>query len=329
MKSFATQTRDSITREDTTRSSRPCCMQAELFGFVFACAVISFTGGGSIRLTLRLTHAGTVRRMVKRLRSFGIVPDIRIIQAKRLGGQTCFEIRLDHASTQKLLPAIGYEPNASVIPPQHIKKKCCKQALLRGAFLGCGTLVDPQNSYLVEFILQGEQTAQALLHLIWSCFGIRVGLSERKGNHVIYCKDSEGIIRILSQIGAYNAICEIENIRIYKDARNKANRAYNCDNANIKKVVSASERQIEAITTIERAIGLGSLPETLRDIARVRMDNPGATLADIGQMLLPPVGKSGVQHRLRRIEEIAQAMQSQQMHAQKYNPNSNKQEVPP
>lgn len=309
MKSFATQTRDSITREDSSRASKPCCMQAELFGFVFACAIITHTGGGNIRLTLRLTHPGTVRGMVKLLRSTcKIVPDIRIIRANRLGGQTSFEIRLDNATVQKLLPTIGYIPYTSEIPQQYSKKKCCQRSLLRGAFLGCGTLLDPRHGYLIEFILQSEQTAQVFMHFIWSCFGVRVGLSERKGNHIIYCKDSDGIIRILSQIGAYNAICIIEDTRIYKEARNKANRAYNCDNANIRKIVSASQRQMEAITSIDKSIGLSSLPETLREIARVRLDNPGATLVDLGQMLLPPVGKSGVQHRLRRIEEIAHSM---------------------
>lgn len=309
MKTFATQTRDSIAREDAARPAKPCCLQAELFGFVYACATVSLAGGGNVRLAMRSEHPGTVRKMVKLLRGIcAIVPSIRMIQANRLGGQTCFEIRLDHAAVQQLLPSIGFEPRSREIPSRYIKKKCCQRALLRGLFLGCGTLVDPKLGYLLEFILQSEQTAQSLLHLIGSCFGIRVGIIERKANWVIYCKDSDDIMRILSQIGAYTAICEIENTRILKDARNRANRAFNCDNGNIQKTVSTSQRQIEAIAHIDKTIGLGSLPDTLRAIARVRMDNPGATLSDLGQLLAPPVGKSGVQHRLRRIEAIAQTV---------------------
>jgi hypothetical protein len=140
---------------------------------------------------------------------------------------------------------------------------------------------------------------------------LRLGITERKTNWVVYCKDSNGITRILTEIGAHAAVLDIENMLILKNARNQANRAYNCDSGNIKKMVSTSERQMDAIVYIQQTVGLSYLSQPLRDIAKARMENPGASLSDLGKMLASPVGKSGVSHRLRRIEGIAKSISAQ------------------
>ncbi len=128
---------------------------------------------------------------------------------------------------------------------------------------------------------------------------------------MLYVSDSEDVIKILSLIGAHGAVLEIENMRILRDARNNANRAANCDSANIAKMLEAADRQMRAVDVIERTIGLNALPEALREIAIERARHEEASLEELGAMLEPPVGKSGVYHRLRRIEAIARSIEQQ------------------
>lgn len=312
MKSFATQTRDSLTRGDTL-PKRQCCARAELYGFMDTCSSISIVGSGKWRVAMRAEHPGTIRRMVRLLqRVCTIKPGIRIIQASRLGGQTCFEIRIEPEDTERLAETIQFVPSRNEPPKSFISRKCCQNAYLRGMFLGCGTIIDPSHGYLLEWVLSREEMAQWLSRFAWAALGVRVGAIERKANWVVYCKDSKDIMQILARIGAYNAVLEIENMLILKNARNQANRAYNCDTSNIQKMVSTSQRQIDAIDYIQKTVGLSHLSQSLRDTAKARIENPGISLSDLGMMLIPPVGKSGVSHRLRRIEAIAKTISTQQ-----------------
>ena len=308
MKSFATHTKNSLTRGNPPQLMKPCCVKSELFGFLFASAGISVEGRGKWRLTVRSEHPGVIRRLVLLLRSIPITPGIRIIQANRLGGQQCYEIRIESEDTGRLAEAIGFHPAKREIQKEYLQKKCCQKTLLRGLFFGCGTIMDPKNGYLLEWITHGKETARSIWQFLLQCFSLRLGLVERKSNWVVYCKDSDGIMRILAEIGAHAAVLTIQNMLIVKNARNQANRALNCDSGNIQKMVDASKRQMDAIATIQKTIGFGNLSQPLRDVAIARMENPGASLADIGKALKPPVGKSGVSHRLRRLEEIAKSI---------------------
>jgi len=128
---------------------------------------------------------------------------------------------------------------------------------------------------------------------------------QRKDNFVVYIKEGEQIVDLLNIIGAHQALLKLEDIRVLKEVRNNINRLVNCETANLGKTISASMRQIESIKTIQRRMGLNKLPDNLREIAEVRLANPDASLKEIGEMMNPPIGKSGVNHRFRKLEEIA------------------------
>ena len=313
MKSFAGKVRDSLTREDVLKGEKPCCRRAELTGFSLSSGAFSLLGGGNMRMTLRTEHAGAARRMVRILRAdSGVTPVLRAATASRLGGRTTFEIRLEQAEAVSVMRGLALSPLSRAVPRHCLLKKCCRSAFLRGVFLGCGTIADPESGYQLEWVLSDEGMAQSISRLLQAFYGLKPGVASRKGAWVVYVKESDGIISVLSLIGAYGAILEMENVRILREARNKANRAVNCDAANIAKMLGASDRQIQAIAVVERAIGIQALPESLRQIALERRQHPDASLEELGALLDPPVGKSGVHHRLRRIEAIAQALSNEE-----------------
>ncbi len=185
-----------------------------------------------------------------------------------------------------------------------VERSCCKKAFMRGAFLACGSLTDPNKGYHLELVCENEQGAELIMYIMGELqlFPKRV---TRKKYEVVYLKDGSMIVDFLNIIGAHNALMDMENVRILKDMRNSVNRRVNCETANINKTVSAAVKQIEDIRYIEETKGLKYLPEGLRKVAELRVDEPEMSLREIGEMLNPPVGKSGVNHRLRKISEIA------------------------
>ena len=185
-----------------------------------------------------------------------------------------------------------------------IQNICCKRAFIRGAFLSAGSMSDPEKSYHFEIVCTSEPKAEQLRDLI-NEFDFDAKIVARKKNHVVYIKEGAQIVDILNVMEAHVALMNLENVRIIKEMRNSVNRQVNCETANINKTVSAAVRQIEDIHYIEERAGLDSLPENLREIAKVRLKYPDAALKELGTCLQPPVGKSGVNHRLRKIAEIA------------------------
>ncbi len=185
-----------------------------------------------------------------------------------------------------------------------IKKDCCKKSYLKGAFLGGGSINDPNKSYHLEFDYKFLEQAEKLQELLVS-LGIPVRITERKGHSVLYIKEYEAIADVLGLIGAGTAAMEIYNISLEKELRNEINRQINCENANMDRIASAYIRHIKAIEKIEKTIGLSKLPENLQEIAEVRRKYPEDGLKDLGEKLSQPIGKSGVNHRLNKIIEIA------------------------
>ena len=188
-----------------------------------------------------------------------------------------------------------------------IQQPCCKRAFLRGAFLASGSMSDPRRAYHFEIVLRTEPLAMQLLDAMGS-FDVDAKVVERKGNHVAYVKEATHIVDLLNIMEAHSALMNLENIRIVKEMRNSVNRRVNCETANISKTVGAAVRQMEDILYIRDKKGLESLPDNLREIALLRLEYPDASLKELGTYLSPPVGKSGVNHRLRRISEIAAEM---------------------
>ena len=186
-----------------------------------------------------------------------------------------------------------------------IKNSCCQRAFIRGSFLAAGSMSDPSKGYHLEFVCTSMEKAGQLQRVIQE-FNIDAKIVIRKKYYVVYLKEGSGIVDILNVMEAHVALMQLENVRIVKEMRNSINRRVNCETANITKTVSAAVRQIDDIRLIDEVLGLHTLPDALRDIAEVRLQNPDAPLHVLGNMLTPPVGKSGVNHRLRKLSQMAE-----------------------
>ena len=188
-----------------------------------------------------------------------------------------------------------------------VSRLCCKRAFLRGLFLSCGSITDPRSGYHLELAAGSRDRAIRMQEII-GVFELEAKTIERKSGYVVYIKEGAAIADFLNVIGAHVALMEFENVRILKEMRNSINRQVNCETANIRKTVSAASRQTEDIRFIHDTIGFGNLSENLSQIARLRLENPEVTLKELGEMLEPPIGKSGVNHRLRKLSEIAEEL---------------------
>ncbi len=188
---------------------------------------------------------------------------------------------------------------------------CCRRAFIRGAFLASGSVSDPGKSYHFEILCAGPEDAEELTRVI-ETFDLAPKTTERKHRFPVYLKDSEAIVDILNVMGASRALMDFENVRIIKGIKNSANRQSNCDAANITKTVQAASRQLDDIRLIEREIGLSQLSPQLREIAEVRLAHPEESLKELGEHMDPPVGKSGVNHRLGKLSQIAAEFRTQE-----------------
>ncbi|MBE5944528.1 MAG: DNA-binding protein WhiA [Lachnospiraceae bacterium] len=187
---------------------------------------------------------------------------------------------------------------------QLVERSCCKQAYVRGAFLATGSVTNPEKGYHFEIVCDTKEQADILIDIIKS-FNVEPKLILRKKYYVVYIKDGSMIVDILNVMGAHISLMNMENVRILKDMRNSVNRRVNCETANINKTVNAAVKQIEDIKYIESTKGLKYLPDNLRELAELRVEETELSLKDLGEMLNPPLGKSGVNHRLRKISELA------------------------
>lgn len=206
----------------------------------------------------------------------------------------------------KLLDSYGeIAEDLSLIHNVLVQNVCCKRAFIRGAFLSAGSISDPEKFYHFEITCASMRKAKQLQGLMAS-FDIEARIVLRKRYFVVYVKEGSQIAELLQIMEAPVALMELENIRIVKEMRNSVNRQVNCETANINKTVSAAVKQMEDIRYIQDTIGLESLPENLQEMARVRLERPEATLKELGEALEPPVGKSGVNHRLRKLSLMAE-----------------------
>lgn len=213
----------------------------------------------------------------------------------------------DRKKAAKLLSAIGFKDNVKYISPLVVSGTCCRRAYIRGAFLSCGSITNPEKTYHLEFVNTDRDHACALMDIVNS-FDMDSKITVRKGYFVLYLKEGEQIVNLLNIIGAHVSLMELENVRILKDVRNNVNRIVNCETANLSKTVSASVKNIEDINYIISTAGISYLSKQLQDVANIRLLYPDLSFRELGRMLTPPVSKSGVNHRLKKISEIAKAL---------------------
>lgn len=309
--SFAAETKNELAH---IVPEKKCCMLAEIAGFIRMCGSIRLAGGGKFKILTTTEYPAIARHYKKLIKEyFDVDAALEIEQGNALkkGRYYLLSIGPENLSEQILretgilMVKEGMNYISDGIYTGLIKTKCCRKAYLRGVFLASGTISDPEKSYHIEFICSSQILASDVKKLINSFVDLHAKVLQRKKSYVVYVKDSEQIIDILAIMGAHSQIFNIENVRITKEMRNKTNRINNCDNANIDKTLQAAEKQLLYIKKIQECKGLGFLPEKLYEAAILRLDNPEASLQELAEMMDPPMKKSGINNRFKKIEELA------------------------
>lgn len=308
--SFSADVKNEITRLD---EDKKCCMLAEIAGLIRMCGIVGKNVNNEYELKIITENPAIARLYLKRIKKyFGVGARLNIGQSNVLKKNRFYELEIGaESNVGRILTETGmletkengdYLPDG--IPFDIIKDRCCKKAFLRGAFLGAGTISHPEKSYHMEIVCRNETLSDNIKRLINS-FGMSSKVTLRRKNYVVYLKESEQISDFLALLGASKHVMELENIKIVKELRNKTNRIVNCESANLDKTINSAARQIETIRFIQSETGLDNLPDRLKEIALLRLDHPESSLTELGQMLQPQLKKSGVNHRFRKIEEIA------------------------
>ncbi|MGL4912422.1 MAG: DNA-binding protein WhiA [Romboutsia sp.] len=307
--SFSAETKNELAR---VTSENQCCNITELAALVRLAGSIQIVGYKKLNLKITTELNSIARKIFKLLKqNFGINTNISVNKNQMLKRNNSYVLMVtSEMGAEKLIKELGilapgdgfYTLNK--VPTNLIDHDECKRAFIRGAFLGGGSISDPGKNYHMEFVTNNEDFAESLKELINS-LGFNCKIVARKNNYVVYLKESEQISDLLSIIGAHNALLSLQSTKIVKAMRNNVNRIVNCETANLSKTVNAAVRQVENIKFIQQTAGIGSLPENLQEIARLRVEYEDMTLKELGEMLNPPIGKSGVNHRLRKIEDIA------------------------
>jgi DNA-binding protein WhiA len=292
------------------------CQMAELSALIKISGTISINSQHNMSFRVSTENPAIARRVFSLLKScFGIQPEVMIKKNRQLKKNNVYITSVSYENKAEeilsecgVLSASGKGLNIIYgIKHSLIKRECCKKAYIRGAFLGGGSVTNPEKTYHLEFVNHTAEHAEDLSSLINS-FGLCSKVIERKSSYVVYLKEGENIVDLLNIIGAHSSLLNLENVRIYKEMRNNVNRLVNCETANLNKTVNASVRQIECIKFIKNTVGLKKLPLNLRQIAEARLNNPDCSLKELGEILDPPIGKSGVNHRLRKIEQFAEEL---------------------
>jgi len=308
--SFSSTTKNELSR---IRAEGRCCQMAELSALIRTSGSIRLKGLSRTDLSL-LTENPAIARLIFTFfkKNFNIHTDVVVQKNKTLKKGNAYQIQIEDAG--EILKAVGilvevngfYSINDQ-IPEFLLNDTCCKRAYIRGAFLGGGSVSDPEKGYHLEFITHNEEYGDALKLLINS-FGLDSKLIDRKANHIVYLKEGDQIVDLLNIIGAHRALMDFENVRIVKQMRNDVNRLVNCETANLNKTVNAAMRQVQDIELIKSRVGLGVLPQGLIQLAELRVEQPEASLKELGELLDPPVGKSGVNHRFKKIHKFAESL---------------------
>lgn len=289
------------------------CKIAELSALVAACGKIDVDKSGHLHIKLQ-TESGYVARkcnmLFQRLCRIPVAVSVRTAKGKQSYAQYLLEIQGDenvrNASELLKLKVSGKEGifKADGMVYEHT---CCKRAFLRGTFLASGSVSNPQKSYHFEISEPERGRAEQLVALIRS-FAVDAKYIVRKNYHVVYVKEGTQVAELLNIMEAHIALMQFENVRIVKDVRNAVNRQVNCETANLSKTVNAARKQYEDIVWIRDRVGLHTLSEALESVAQLRLEYPEASLIELGEMLNPKLGKSGVNHRLKKISEYAESL---------------------
>ncbi|SHJ48836.1 DNA-binding protein WhiA [Tepidibacter formicigenes] len=310
--SFSTITKNELSRIISTKR---CCNTAELAAIIRMSGTIQLMGFEKLNLKISTENPAIARKIFKLLKlCFNIHTEIMVKKNTNLKKNNNYILLVTNdMGARDVLREVGILDDSkkflinNEIPDYIFKEDNCKKAYIRGAFLGGGSISDPEKTYHLEFVTNNEEFSVSLKNLINSLeFNSKIVV--RKKNYVVYLKESEQISDLLNIMGAHKALLDLENVKIVKEMRNNVNRIVNCETANLSKTVNAAIRQIQNIEYIKNTIGIDALPNNLKEVAYLRTEYEDLSLKELGEMLNPPIGKSGVNHRLRKIEKIAEEL---------------------
>ncbi len=307
--SFSSEIKDELAR---LQNEKTCCRQAELAGLLRTGLMLREYRGEPALLFIT-EHASVSRLLFTQIKGqTSSRPEISGEKTARLKKHVVYRLDLHKVPSVdksiRLLNELGIHVHLDEKRLEYdsfvMKSRCCMRSYLRGGFLAAGSIISPDKSYHLEMAFMDKGIAEEY-RLLMEHFQLKPKQITRKGYEIVYMKEGQDIVDFLNIVGAHHALMEMENVRILKDMRNQVNRIVNCETANLEKTVNASVKQVEAIKLLDDTLGLENLPPGLKEIARLRLENPEASLTELGKMLTPVLGKSGVNHRLRKLEKLA------------------------
>ena len=314
--SFSSNVKDELSRQ---MPGARHCQIAETAAILSLCGRVKISASDHFWIEIHTENVAVARKYFTLLKkTFNIRTDVSIRSGMNHGRSRTYIVAVrEHEEALKVLQAVKLintqgeiGENLSLIRNVVLQNACCRRAFIRGAFLAAGSISAPEKFYHFEIVCPTEPKAEQLKNII-ATFDIEAKIVPRKKYYVVYIKEGSQIVDILNVMEAPVSLMELENIRIVKEMRGSVNRQVNCETANINKTVSAAVKQIEDIRFIQSVAGLSGLPESLQEMARIRLERPEATLKELGEALEPPVGKSGVNHRLRKLSLVAEELRQQ------------------
>lgn len=277
--------------------SKVCCAMAEVYGALLYSN--TFTAKEIRVITASRDFSERFPRLMQRAFSL----DFDSVSYNRKYTLTT----TDTEKISRIFDSYGYDSESIIahhVNLSVLEEECCQSAFVRGAFLAGGSITDPTKGYHLEFVTDHYSVSREMVAMLLE-MGFSPKETSRAGNYIVYFKQSEAIEDLFTTIGAPVSAMEIMQTKIEKGLRSSVNRKVNCDSANADKVVAAAQGQIEAIKKLDRAIGLQELPEKLGETALLRLLNPEASLADLAMLTSPPVTKSCLSHRLKKLVEMS------------------------
>jgi len=313
--SFTAEVRDELSRLEQVRE---CCNKAELSALLRFDGTVTRAGASQYRLEVATENAQVARRIIKLVKLLYQMETELTVRRSVLHKTNNYQITIPNqpmlASVLEELGLTGSVYLGGGIERSLIKRECCAMAYLRGAFLGSGFIASPKGDFHFEIRTHTQSLAEELA-LLMGRFTIEGRVISRRGSWTVYLKGAEPIINFLALVGAHKALLQTENVRIMKSFRNDVNRRVNAEIANQAKASKAALSQIEDIKLIESTVGLDSLAPALAEFARLRINNTDVSLRELGEMSDPPLSKSAVNHRMRRLADKANRIRFEQNHS--------------
>jgi cell division protein WhiA len=304
--SFTAEVKEELSRVMPTKA---CCPKAELAALIRVEGTLHLGGGDRLRLEVATETAPVARKAIRLMHSlFGLKTELTVRRSVlHKTNNYLITVPSQHALAEALSELGILDETLGLtygVPSRLVRKDCCAISYLRGAFLGGGFVADPHGDFHFELTAENEQLARGLVELM-ARFGIEARVTRRRGLFAVYLKGAEPIVTFLALVGAHRALLRTEDVRIIKSMRNDVNRLVNAETANLQKSAEAAMAQVEDIRYLTEALGPDRLPPALQELVSLRSEHPEVSIRELGEYADPPLSKSAVYHRIRRIEALA------------------------